>query len=344
MRYSSALVLSTLAIGQAAAGTIRHAGFHARRHAEQKRNEADYVASVNWKKIAESADYSKVDWSKVNYDNSPSSSSAAAYVAPAPSAPASSAAAPPPASSSKAVKVETPSKAAAYSAPAPAVTTQAVKANKASKQVEAAGAFVNGLIDDITDWFGELGIGSLGVNADSNNGACWLGDDGQYTATFKNNAAQDIVLVCWKDMGFTINTIQPLLTVKLPQGKAQKVSFGSVSGACAPAYKGMAKSTFGGPKETWFEYTFGGGFPTFDVSREPNMQGLSISATAQKSTCVSDMETCVFKCKNGSDSCGQAGEYGMFNTEHPKCHHSDDKTNGGCLMDNGGDHVDVVFG
>jgi hypothetical protein len=305
MRYSPALVLSTLAIGQAAAGTIRHAGFHARRHAEQKRDEVDYVASVDWKKIAESADYTKVDWSKVNYDSS--SSSAAPYAAP------SASASPPPASSSKVVKVETPSKAATYAAPAPPAETP--KVVKANKQVEAAGAFVNGLIDDITDWFGELGIGSLGVNSDSNNGQCWLGDDGQYTATFKNNADKDVVLVCWKDMGFTINTVQPLLTVKLPSGKAQKVSFGSVSGACAPVYKGMAKSTFGGPKETWIEWTFGGGFPTFDVSREPYMKGLSISATAQNSKCVSDMETCVFKCKNGADSCGQAGEYGMFNTD-----------------------------
>jgi hypothetical protein len=33
MRYSSALVLSTLAVGQAAAAHNRHASFHARREA-----------------------------------------------------------------------------------------------------------------------------------------------------------------------------------------------------------------------------------------------------------------------------------------------------------------------
>jgi hypothetical protein len=336
MRYSSALVLSTLAIGQAAAGTIRHAGFHARRHAEQKRSEVDYVQSVDWKKIAENTDYSNVDWSKVNYAKPSSSAAAAPSVAPSSVAPPP----PPPAPSSK---TEQPSSKPA-SKPASSAAPSATPVVKANKQVESASGFVNGLIDDIQDWFSELGIGSMGVNSEASNGAIWLGGDGKFTATFKNNFDKDLVLVCWKDLGFTINTVRPLITVKLPTGKAQKVSFGSVSGACAPAYKGMAKSTFGGPKETWYEYTTGGDFPTFDVSREPNMKGVSISATAQNSKCVSDMETCVFKCKNGSDSCGEAGEYGMFNVDGEKCHHSDDLANGGCLMDNGGDHVDVVFG
>ena len=40
---SSALVLGTLAIGQAAAGAIRHANFHARRNAEAHDPNEAYV-------------------------------------------------------------------------------------------------------------------------------------------------------------------------------------------------------------------------------------------------------------------------------------------------------------
>ena len=40
---SSALVLGTLAIGQAAAGAIRHANFHARRNAEAQGTNDVYV-------------------------------------------------------------------------------------------------------------------------------------------------------------------------------------------------------------------------------------------------------------------------------------------------------------
>ena len=42
---SSALVLGTLAIGQAAAGTLRHANFHARRNAEAQGKNEVYVFS-----------------------------------------------------------------------------------------------------------------------------------------------------------------------------------------------------------------------------------------------------------------------------------------------------------
>jgi hypothetical protein len=52
--------------------------------------------------------------------------------------------------------------------------------------------------------------------------------------------------------------------------------------------------------QTWGEYTFGA-FSTVDVSREVNMNGRAMSIKTPN--CVSDMNTCVFKCLGGVTSC-----------------------------------------
>lgn len=46
---------------------------------------------------------------------------------------------------------------------------------------------------------------------------------------------------------------------------------------------------------TWGEYTFSP-MGVVDVSREPNMDGKKMTIVGP--TCVSDMDTCVFVCKN----------------------------------------------
>ena len=48
---SSALVLGTLAIGQAAAGAIRHANFHARRNVEAQGMNEGYVSSPSYQTL-----------------------------------------------------------------------------------------------------------------------------------------------------------------------------------------------------------------------------------------------------------------------------------------------------
>ncbi|KAF2198418.1 hypothetical protein GQ43DRAFT_400911 [Delitschia confertaspora ATCC 74209] len=358
MLYSSVLVLSTLAIGQAAAGHVKHASFHTRRTAEQQKRSAEdaaLITSVDWKKAVDwtKVDYSNVNWAKVNYggENKGSSSETA------PSSTAPPVISVPSVAKQQASNTPTPVVTPA-SFPSPPASASASPSTSASSSkndddddgkktigdvISDIGDFVDGLVDDIKDWFADLDICSLGENSKHNNGKIWLGDSGDYTATFKNNYNEAVILVCWNSQDFTVNTKTPLITVKLPKGKKQTLSFGGISGGCAAAHKGMAKSEFGGLKQTWFEFTFGGQFPTFDVSREPNMKGISIAATAKKSGCTSDMETCVFQCVNGGDTCGQAGEYKMFNVQGKNCHHSEAMTDGGCMMDNGGDHVDVSF-
>lgn len=53
--------------------------------------------------------------------------------------------------------------------------------------------------------------------------------------------------------------------------------------------------------ETWGEGTFGEQWSTVDVSREVNMNGRPMKIVTPQ--CVSDMDTCVFKCSNGESSC-----------------------------------------
>jgi len=56
------MVLSTLAVGQAAAAHNRHASFHARREQSKR---ADPYANVKWDDVA--YDLKNVDWSAVNW-------------------------------------------------------------------------------------------------------------------------------------------------------------------------------------------------------------------------------------------------------------------------------------
>lgn len=344
MRCSTAtLVLSTLAIGQAAAGTIRHAGFHARRAVEQKRSadEAAFAQSVDWKKVAEETDWSTVtDWSKVNYGGGNAGNAPApSEVAEAPSAPAAYAAASTPTEAAEA-PAYTPSKVESVKEE----KTAEPKANK-NKDLDISSKFVNGIVEDVKSWFtGDVEIAAVGENSKGNNGLCWLGDDGTTTATFTNDHAEDVMLLCWENTKFTVNVNKPLLSVVIPQGKAQKVSFGSFSGACSPVPQSQKKSHFGGVYNTWFELTVGdksNGFPTYDVSREPNMQGVSISSVSKETGCVSDMEQCVFKCTSSNTFCGEEGTYELMNTSGKGCH--GDLTNGGCMAGTNGDHLDVVI-
>lgn len=361
MHSPSLLVLSTLAIGQAAAGTIRHAGFHARRHAEAKRD--DGLLKTDWGNVQKSVDHYvdydaaikaanvdlktvSVDWNTVNY--------AAETPAPAASTPA-------PAAPKAEAKVEAPkaeskpesSSADASSASKPAASSPAPVVETKQKS-SSLGEFVDGLIDDIESWTDA--VSNAGVNSKTKDQPVWLGDDGKWVTTFRNKADKDIMIVCWLDtfgqennMGFVMKNVanKPIIKVKIPQGKAQKVSFepingaSKVSGACAPAYKDMPASNSGGLKETWYEWTFGPSFPTYDVSRLPSMSGMTMSATSSSTGCVSDMEQCVYKCRNGKDFCMEYNDVNFIGVGTNGCHGQGN--NGGCKVGEDGDNVEVVL-
>lgn len=338
MRYTSAVVLSTLAVGQAAAHNARHASFHARRNAASKRDGADY-GNVDWAKV--SYDLSGVDWSSVFATSTPAaapapSSSSAAYVAEAPEVkttpvPTSAKATPTAESSKEAVK-----------------TTEEAPKKTEESGLDKIGDILEGIFDGVEDWIKEKGISKIGVNSETDNGKMWLGNSSPWKATFTNDGSGDGLVTCWNDNGFTgmtINVNQPELTFKLPVGGSQDVSFAAnVPAACSIFYSNTELGMFGGCDNTWWEATFGN-TGAFDVSRNVNMNGNSIHSKGSK--CTSDMDTCVFKCKDSSAASCETG-YDLFNCGADSGGGGGydsvmQGTGGGCSMGQDGETVQVTF-
>lgn len=355
MRYSSAVVLSTLAAGSAAASHLhnRHASFHARRQAEVKRTAG---LDVNWKDLV--YDLKDVDWDEVNYgaDHAPAPSSAPAPVPTpeqeAPSTP-SPTPTPSPAPTPKAeVKVQAavaPSSSAPAPAPAPAKPSSKPDDDDSDSLGDKITDFVTDLLDGVEAIAAKVGA-KIGKNEKSNNGGIWIGDDSDWKATFTNDDNSDAVVYCWKANGFSgmsVNVNVPEVSVGLKAGENVTLSFApNVPAACAPVFSDTKLALFGGWDNTWWEVTFGNS-GAFDVSRNVNMKGNRISSKGSK--CVSDMETCVFKCKDPNAlSCEAGTDYDLFN-----CAASNGGgggydvimagTGGGCSMGSSGENVQVII-
>ena len=142
------------------------------------------------------------------------------------------------------------------------------------------------------------GLGcQTGKNAMADNGAVWIGGGGAYTNTFNNNAGQDLTLVIWGPDASWVNANQPLVTVDIPAGSNQLISFASGAiGAWSAVYSDTVMSN-GQISNTWGEYTMS---PegVVDVSREVNMNGHGMSIVGPQ--CTTDMNTCVFVCSSGT--------------------------------------------
>ncbi|KAF1359270.1 hypothetical protein EJ07DRAFT_156175 [Lizonia empirigonia] len=397
MLYSAALVLATLAVGQAAAANHhnRHSSFHARRQADAKRSAGN---DVNWKAVA--YDLNDVDWDKVNWSSvfstltstsaevqatptvpasseaetsakvAPTSSSAAVVKvqeaktsADAPlstTADSSSAAAPtstsadaPPSTTANSSSAAAPTSTSADAPPSTTANSSSAAAPTSTSSYDAGdliGDLVSDLLEGVEDMVKSLGIISTGKNDKSNNGAMWVGDDGDWRAEFTNDANEDAVIFCWKADGFSgmcLNVNQPEISVGLKSGQRTVVSFASnVPSACAPAFKDTKLANFGGLDQTWWEVTFGQS-GAFDVSRNVNMKGRTISSKGSK--CTSDMNTCVFKCKDENAlSCESGTDYDLFG-----CGASTGGgggydaamagTGGGCAMGSSSETVKVSF-
>lgn len=145
-----------------------------------------------------------------------------------------------------------------------------------------------------------LGLSALGLNPTSPGGHAWIGSDGPYTNEFINQSGEDLVLCIWGVAGSWVNAIPPQITISIPSGSSQTISFPDGStGAWAPIYSDT-KLVMGQLSETWGEFTFGQ-WGVVDVSREVNMKGRNMSIVGPQ--CTTDMDTCVFVCPDGQDVC-----------------------------------------
>jgi hypothetical protein len=203
---------------------------------------------------------------------------------------------------------------------------------------------LEGIADGIEEFCREKGIAGPGKNDKHPNNGIWLGKS-DWSAEFTNAGSETAWLTCWVEGGFTgafVNAHRPDILIRIPAGKTQTLSFApKVATSCAPFYKNTSIDKRSGiVYNTWLEMNFGPTgsdfVGTFDVSRNPRMHGDIISAQATNSHCKSDMDTCVFKCKDASvDQCTYG--YDLFN-----CNKADGGgggydpvmkgTGGGCAM------------
>lgn len=156
-------------------------------------------------------------------------------------------------------------------------------------------------------------LGALdGLNSYTRTSNVWIGADGDYTTDFANESGQDLIITCWGPAGSWINAVAPLVTASAANGSTTTLSFAEgASGACAAIYPDTTMVN-GQISNTWFEFTFADPWSTVDVSRLVNMNGKGMGVVTPGG-CVSDMNTCVFTCKNGEASCWQ--DYQLINCD-----------------------------
>lgn len=147
------------------------------------------------------------------------------------------------------------------------------------------------------------GFTALGLNPTSKSATVpWVGSDGIWTNEFINQSGNDVIVVCWGAMGSWVNAVQPQITISIPAGGSKTVSFpDGWSGAWAPFHPGQSQLVNGQISDTWGEATFAAPYSVVDVSREVNHGGKSMQIVGPQ--CTSDMNTCVFQCQGGLNTC-----------------------------------------
>lgn len=207
------------------------------------------------------------------------------------------------------------------------------------------------------EYLQRIGFSNQGANADRPGNGAWIGSDGAYTFKFTNDANHPgpvgVIIVLWlmegpKDYQASfVNARQPRITVSLPnQGDSVVISLaeGQIGAWAAVNGHNTVLTQYGQISNTWGEFNTKRVGNTFDISKEVDMQGNFMEIRANNG-CVANEDLCVFKCINGARSCGNAGEYKIFNCgpPNPGAQSAPDGMNGGCSGwgNNGRGHLDV---
>lgn len=222
---------------------------------------------------------------------------------------------------------------------------------------------MRGLNKGDCEYMQKIGFIGQGINAQSNNGKAWIGNNAPYTFTFINRATQPspvpVIIVVWvRDnandyYSMDMRRKRPYITFSLPKvGDKVTISMpANVNGAFAALNNRQTTlSNTGQIYNTWGEFSTGQ-WATIDVSREINMGGNVMEMKASNG-CVTNMSRCVFKCKRGN-TCGAKNSYVLENCasgSQPGAGHGTDPStgdpSGGCggWGYSGKGHVDVFLG
>jgi hypothetical protein len=205
---------------------------------------------------------------------------------------------------------------------------------------------INGLSDNDLNRLRSMGMMAPGENSYGNNGLIWIGNNGYFRTKFTNYSPTPVILVVWQN-GSWVNVKKPLVTYSLASlesvtvSMADHVGFGGFSAVYPET--GMID---GQVANTWGEFTTNGINSVINVSKMPNMSGRKMTIMPKATGCRADWLNCVFVCTNGSNRCGNAGEYDLLSCDARmnggKGFDDHHQPSGGCQMGAGGD-VDVVF-
>ncbi|MCJ1329901.1 hypothetical protein MMC10_006582 [Thelotrema lepadinum] len=175
---------------------------------------------------------------------------------------------------------------------------------------------------------------NLGILPATPNGFVFSGTGGPYVNSLTNQSPSTILVVFWSvDNSFVANGNQPapLAEITLSPGQTQSVSYSSgFAGAYAAIYPDTTATIANQIGNSWVEITTGES-GVFDVSREVDMNGHPVSVSTNG--CTSDLNTCVFECINGAQSCSRPGTYTLVNCapgSQPGV-----TNNGGCAIGSG---------
>ncbi|KAK0625463.1 hypothetical protein B0T17DRAFT_508451 [Bombardia bombarda] len=212
---------------------------------------------------------------------------------------------------------------------------------------------VYGLNADDCAYMAAIGMAGQGENSLTDNGLMWIGSDGPNTFTFVNAAGMPITLIMWRTSAMDnqaafMNARPPLISYSLPTtGSAIEISIdNSISGGWSSLYNHETTLTqYGQVSNTFGEFSTGT-FATVDVSSLVNMSGNPMTIVVD-SGCVSDMNTCVYKCNAETENmCGASRSYSLLNCAGHNAVVSNDQfgnPTGGCQGWTYGGHIDVIM-
>jgi hypothetical protein len=368
MRYQNALVLSTLAIGQAAAANHRHASFHARRSAYVSQSQTSGHPCANPSCSAapgpEAIEWNKVVRDTVDYDAAikaadiPQSEWDAIWAKdhggqpPATNAPA------PAKAEVAAVPDAKPTYAGSPAAPQPIADKPSSAKPSKSDPAPSAKPSKSPSTGGGSNIIEAIGC-AKGDNPTSPNGKIWIGDGGHVQMTWTNDADADGAVVCWPNDNNAMYHLpeQAAIAVNVGAGKSVDLSMAfGFSGACAPAFADSSFSKLSNQlNETLLEFTANGS-GVFDVSQIVTMKGSVLAATGSTkctSGLLNGVASCLFGCVGGAATCYETGTYGITAGADTSgmCDHGSLDTRpggnggatGGCKFNPDGDHLQVTF-
>ncbi|TLS31282.1 hypothetical protein PpBr36_02334 [Pyricularia pennisetigena] len=174
---------------------------------------------------------------------------------------------------------------------------------------------VEGLSRDDCNHMAKIDMAGQGENSKTRTAkGIWVGKDGHTKFKFSNKSKGRVALVVWNNPegdyeSSFMNVRKPQVSWSLAAGQSLTVSLNEgVSGGFAGLYDAKTPlSPVGQVHQTWGEFTTGQ-YATIDVSREVRMDGDKMWIQTPIG-CVSDMDRCVFVCKDGKNTCGEKDTY-----------------------------------